>query len=268
MQLNEAFGIITDKLGAVLTAQGYQKAKVESSDDNELVALFVSENVAYSVIYYKDRMHTLLRECPMTDDGPDNDWKTLATWMFDPAVNDISDVNSISNDFIEAVSAPKAINRAKQTKKSKGKKKDDDGNADPVFLAKRFVPLFPELKDEIILEEDSYYPFRGVTFTRASIVPKVNELVKTGSDANLKKLGSILSAQYVNGDADTRSIITMVILNSIPEEYDEKIDAFLSDDLKKSAKYARKLRGKNIKPEVEKKPKQTVAQRLEKYNKR
>ena len=267
MQLTEAFRIISDKLEAALSAQGYQKVKVDSANDNELVALFVSENVAYSVIYYKDRMHTLLRECPMTDDGPDNDWKTLATWMFDPDVNDMSDVNSISNDFVEAVSAPKAIKRAKQTKKSKAKK-EDDGNADPVFLAKRFVTLFPELKDEIIKEEDSYYPFRGVTFARASLVPRVNELIQSGSDANLKKLGATLSAQYVNGDFDTRSIITNVILNSVPEEYDAKIDEYLSDDLKKSAKYSRKLRGKTVKPEVEKKQKQTVAQRLEKYNKR
>ena len=267
MQLNDAFKAISDKLEAALAEQGYKKVNAESSDDNELVSLFVSENVAYSVIYYKDRMHTQLRECPMTEDGPDNDWKTLATWMFDPDVNDMTDVNSISNDFVEAVSAPKAIKRAKQTKKSKNKK-EDEGNADPIFLSKRFVALFPELREEIITEEDSYYPFRGVTFTRASIVPKVNQLVKSGSEADLKKLGSILSTQYTNGDTDTRSIITAVILNSIPSDYDDKIDGYLSDDLKKAAKYSRKLRGKNIKPEVEKKPKKSVAQRLEKYNTR
>lgn len=264
MQLNEAFQAITEKVEATLSAQGFKKVKAESQNDNELVALFVSENIAYSVIYYKDRMHTLLRECPMTDDGPDNDWKTLATWMFDPESDTLKDANSIGNDFADAISAPKAIKRAKQTKKSKGKK-DEDGNADPVFLAKRFVTLFPDLKEEIAHEEDCYYPFRGVTFTRESIVPKVNKLVESGSDADVKKLCSILSAQYSNGDADTRSIITAVIINSVPAQYDAKLDEYFSDDLKKAAKYARKLRGKKIKPEVEKKKKQTVAQRLDKY---
>ena len=264
MQLNEAFQAISDKVEAALTAQGFKKVKAESSDSNELVALFVSENVAYSIIYYKDRTHTLLRECPMTDDGPDNDWKTLATWMFDPDTDTLKEANSIANDFVDALSAPKAIKRAKQTKKSKGKK-DDEGNADPVFLSKRFVTLFPELREEIMAEEDCYYPFRGVTFARASIVPRVNALIEKGSDADIKKLGSILSAQYVNGDVDTRSIITTVILNSVPAELDSKIDEYLSDDLKKAAKFSRKLRGKNIKPEVEKKPKKTISQRLDKY---
>ncbi len=266
MQLNEAFKLISDKVGEALEPRGFQRVKADSAKENELVALYVSENVAYSVIYYKDKMHTLLRECPMTDEGPDNDWKTLATWMFDPETDGQKEAASIANDFVEAISAPTAQKRAKQIKKSKGKKKDDEGNADPLFLSKRFVTLFPELKDEIKAEEEGYNPFRGVTFARASIVPRVNELVKTGSDAELKKLGSILSTQYMNGDVDTRSIITIVILNSIPEECDDKISAFLSEDLQKAFKHSKKYRGKTVPPEKEKKQKQTMAQRLDRYN--
>lgn len=264
MQLSEAFQVISDKVEQALISQNFKKVNAESSDDNELVALFVSENLAYSVVYYKDRMHVILRECPMTDDGPDNDWKTLATWMFDPERDTLKEANSIGNDFVDVISAPKAIKRAKQTKKSKGKK-EEDGNADPIFMSKRFVALFPELKEEITKEEDCYYPFRGVTFARASIVPKVNKLIESGSEAELKKLGSVLSAQYANGDVDTRSIVTIVILNSVPAEKDDVIDEYLSDELKKAARYARKMRGKTVKPEVEKKPKKTVAQRLDKY---
>ena len=264
MDINEAFKVITDRVEETLTAQGFTKAKAASSDSDELVALYVSENLAYSVIYYKSRMLTMLRSCPMTDDGPDNDWKTLSTWMFDPERDTLKEANSIAADFTEALSAPNAVKRAKQTKKSKGKK-DEDGSADPLFLAKRFVTLFPELKEEITREEECYYPFRGVTFARASIVPKVNELVARGSEAELKKLGSILSAQYGNGDADTRSIITIVILNSIPAEYDGRINEYLSDELKKAFKFAKKFRGKTVKPEKEKKAKQAIAQRLEGY---
>ena len=262
MNINEAFEAISGKVEAALAAQGFSRAKAESADSDELVALFVSDNLAYSIIYYKTKMHVLLRECPMTDDGPDNDWKTLATWMFDPDHDTMKEANSIAGDFVDAISTPVAAKRMKQTKKSKGKK-DEDGNADPVFLMKRFVAVFPELKDEIITEEDSYYPFRGVTFARASVVPKVNALLKNGSEADIKKLGGILTAQYANGDLDTRSIITAVILNSVPEEYDEKISEQLGADLQKAFKHSKKLRGKNIKPEKEKKQKPTIAQRLE-----
>ena len=258
--LNEAFTHISDKVEAALQPQGFTRAKITSSDENELVSLFTSENMAYSVIYYKDKQHTLLRECAMTDEGPDNNWKTLATWMFDPERDTMKEASSIANDFCDAISAPSAIKKAKQAKKTK---KSDDGNADPLFLSKRFLTLFPDMKDEIREEQDCYYPFRGVTFTKASIVPRVNRLVREGRTADLKKLGSILSAQYVNGDADARSIITIVILNSIPEEDESKLEEHLSDNLKKAFDFAKKYRYKTVKPEKEKKKKQTIAQRLE-----
>ena len=105
--------------------------------------------------------------------------------------------------------------------------------------------------------------FRGVTFARASIVPRVNKLVKEGNKADLKKLGNILSTQYTNGDADTRAIITIVILNSIPEEDTVKLEEYMSDNLKKAYTFAQKWRGKTAKPEKEKKKKKTIVQRLE-----
>ena len=89
----------------------------------------------------------VLRSCTMTDEGPDNEWKTLATWLYDETVGTQKDADSIANDFIEGVSGTLAIKRAKQVKQKK--KKDDDGTADPKFLAKRFVTYFPELREEI-----------------------------------------------------------------------------------------------------------------------
>lgn len=259
--LQNAFQHISDRVEEALKPQSFVKAKITASDDNELVSLYTSETMAYSVIYYKDRMHMLLRECAMTEDGPDNEWKTLATWMFDPERDTMKEAASIANDFCDAISAPTAVKKAKQAKKAK---KSDDGNADPLFLSKRFITLFPDIQDEIRDEQDCYYPFRGATFAKASIVPRVNKLVHGGREAELKKLGNILSAQYTNGDADTRAIITIVILNSIPEEDEGRLEAYLDDNLKKAFTYAKKFRGKTVKPEKEKKKKRpTMAQRLE-----
>ena len=165
-----------------------------------------------------------------------------------------------SVDFCDAISAPSAVKKLKQAKKTK---KSDDGNADPLFLSKRFLTLFPDMKDEIRDEQDCYYPFRGVTFAKASIVPRVNKLVYEGKAGELKKLGNILNAQYTNGDVDTRSIITIVILNGIPEVDEAKIEEYLSDNLKKAFQHAKKYRNKVVKPEKEKKKKKTIAQRLE-----
>ena len=246
---NNAFDLIASRVEEELNKTGFTREKVSGSSDNELAALFTSENVAYSVLYTKDKQQMILRTCGMTaDEGPDNDWKTLATWLYDDSEATQKDAESIANDFIDGVSNTVALKRAKQSKTKK--KKSDDGNADPKFLAKRFITVFPELREEIQNEEDYYFPFRGATFAKEHIAPKLPAYIKRSSNKDLEKLGAIFSTQYGNGDADTRAVITTVLINSLDEADYTKLGEFFNDELKVAAKFARKYKDKTVKPEV------------------
>jgi hypothetical protein len=248
LEFEKAFELITSRLEAELGKTGFTREKVASNDDNELVSLFTGENVAYSVVYVKNKQQMLLRTCPMTDDGPDNDWKTLSTWLYDDSVSTQKDAESIANDFIEGVSGAGAVKRAKQSKTKK--KKGDDGSADPKFLAKRFITLFPELREEIQAEEDCYYPFRGATFAKEHIAPKLPAYIGRANGKELEKLAGIFNTQYGNGDADTRAIITVVLLNSLDDSDYEALSELFNDELSIAGKHARKYKGKKVKPEV------------------
>lgn len=261
MDINVAFKSISDKVEGALAVQGFKKEKV-SPNEGEMVSLYTSDTMAYSVVYFTDKTHIVMRQCAMTDEGPDNEWKTLATWMLDPETDTMKEADSIANDFVENCTSATAVKRLKATKKKK-KKNSDEGNADPLFLAKRFMKYFPELKDEIKQEEDCYYPFRGVTFTRASIVPRLQAYMKTASKKDIEKICTLLNAQYSNGDADTRSIITIVILNEMPDDKRDTINEYLSDELKTAWKNALKFKGKKVKPEKPKKKKKTMVERLQ-----
>ena len=251
MEYIKAFNLIAGKVEDELKGSGYTRQKVASESDNELVALFTSENLAYSVVYYKDKQQMVLRSCAMTEDGPDNEWKTQSTWLYDDAVSGQKDAESIANDFIEGVSGTLAIRRAKQVKQKK--KKSDDGTADPKFLAKRFVTFFPELKGEIKDEEDCYFPFRGATFAKEHLAPKIASYIKRASKPELEKFAAVFNVQYGNGDIDTRSIITIVLLNSLDDADFGAVSQLFNDDLKKAAEAARKYKGKTVKPEKPKK---------------
>lgn len=246
--LNKVFELITEKVGTALKEQNFSKEKVASTD-KELVALFTSEAIAYSVVYYMDKMHVVLRSCAMSEDGPDNNWNTMATWMFNPETDGAKEAESIANDFVETVSATAVVKRVKQAKKKKG----DDGNADPLFLCKRFVTYFPELKDAVKSEQEDYEQFRGVHFIRTYVIDKVNDLIAKGTKGEISKLAQMISTQYSNGDKDTRSIITIVLLNSLDEKNMEKFSPLLSEELQKAWSYAVKLKGKKVKPEKESK---------------
>lgn len=265
--MDKEFRIVADKVAKALEPQNITEQKVSNDNSNEKVALFTGENVAYSIVYYFDKKRIVMRSCAMTEEGPDNDWKNLATWMFDPETDGNKEADSIANDFVEAVSSVNAIKRIKTTK-AKKKKGDDEGNADPIFFAKRLVAILPDLKEEIKEEDEHYYPFRGVTFAKEHIVPKVNEYVTRANKTDLEKLGQILSNQYSNGDIDTRSIITIVVLNSIDESRWDDVNQYLSEELQKCWKGARKFKGKKVKPEKPKKKKKTMAERLAEQNQR
>ncbi len=237
--------LITNKVADVIEPQGYQKQVVDSTQD--YASLFIGEQNAYMVMYNPIKKLVALKVCGVADSAPDNQWKSMNTWIFDPETDGIKEANSIGNDFAQALSTSKPkLNKSK-------KKNSDDGNADPKFFCKRLVNIFPELKEEIWEEEDSYDPFRGVTFIENKVLPKIKALVEAGNKSEIEKLANLLSTQYSAGDLDTRSIITIVVLNGIKPKYDEKIEEYLSDDLKTAWKYAKRYRTKKVKPEKEKK---------------
>ena len=115
------------------------------------------------------------------------------------------------------------------------------------------MTYFPELRDEIKNEEDCYFPFRGATFAKEKIAPKVATYIKRATKPELEKFAGLFNLQYANGDVDTRSIITIVLLNSLENAEYSSIYEYFDEDLKKAAKAARKFKGKTVKPE---KPKQ------------
>lgn len=251
--LNKAFSAITDKVEKALSQQGFTQQNV-ASDDGEKVAMFTNGSLIYSVIYTEKDNHLVLRSCGMTEEGPDNDWKNMATWLFDPESDTMADAESIGKDFAEMLGDKTQLKKVQQAKKKK-KKNKDEGSADPEFLAKRFVTFFPELKDEIKEEADNYYPFRGVTFTREHIVPRVKEYMKNPSKKQVEKLAQLLNRQYNNGDADTRSIVNIVIINSLTDEQYDKLYEHFDEDMQKYSKGGRKYIGKTVKPEKVKKKK-------------
>ena len=258
MDINNAFEIITGKAEKVLTAKGYRKETVADSED-ELTALYIGD-LAYSIVYTFSNKRIVLRSCQLEDDAPDNDWKTLATWLFDAESDGTKEAESIGNDFAETIRGPK---QASAMQKQKKRKKDGENNVDPLFLANRMVTYFPALKDEIAYEKAHYESFRGISFAEEKIAPRFSEMIKDANEKKIEKISQGLAALYTSGDLDTKGIITYILLNSVEsdEKFAQLIEAF-SDNDKKITKAARKLRGKNIKPEKPKKPKKFISDTL------
>ena len=250
----QAFDLIVEKVGAALAAQGFEKQTEDVQEENGRAVLFLNESFAYSVLYDTAKKRFELRSTTVTEDGPSTNWKSLSVWLFDPDTDKMTEAESISNDFVETIEGPKRIAIVQQQAKKKSKK-GDDGNIDPQFFFNRMAGIFPELKEEMALERQTYGQLRNVTFAKTCVVPKVEAMASqyNGTDT-FKKMCDLFNDLYMTGDMDVRSIITIVIFNGIQNETAmSNIEAMFSDDLKKCYAACKKMKGKVVKPEKKKK---------------
>lgn len=248
----KAFDLIAEKVRSVLLEQGFER-KGDVREEQGQAAIYLGEDAAYSVLYERKAGLFHLRTCGVADGKPDDQWKKLSTWAFDPESDSAAYASSIAEDFAETLGGSDRKALVRQQKKKK--KKDEDAATDPQFLFNRLAGIFPELRAELAQEKGTYEAVRNVTFTREHVVGRVEQLAKAHPDSEpFKKLCNVLNDMYKNGDMDVRSIITIVLLNGINDQQAlENLSKNFSEDLSKVYAKAKALKGKKVRPEKKKK---------------
>ena len=260
----KAFDLVAGKTGGVLERMGYRREGDPEQGEDGLDVVYLGETNAYSIFYRDAKKRFELRSCDVSDGGPEGKWKSLSMWLYDPETDTPAQAESIAGDFIETIEGPQQIAAVRSKKK---KKKSDDDTNDPLFFYNRFVNIFPELKGEINDEKAAYGEIRGVTFGREKLLPKLEALCAAGADKDLiSRASTLLSDQYVNGDMDVRSVITIVLLNGLSAAAVENLAPQFGEELAKGYKSGAKMKGKKVKPEKQKKREKIMAQTLNDMN--
>lgn len=245
-----AFQLIQTALSAELSKQGFGEPQ-NLEDPAGRAVMFATDEVAYSVLYDSGKKSFVLRSTSLNTEGKPGDWRQLSTWLFDMGSGDRADAESIINDFLDVVRGPKRVAVVQQRKKAG---KTEDRVVDPMFFINRLVNIFPELKDELNEEKIVYGQVRYVTFIKSKVLSKAQELIRNYPDSEpVERLCAVLDDMYKSGDLDTRSIVTYVFLDGLSQQEYDAVYGKLGDELRKAAKPARKLIGRNIKPEKKKK---------------
>ena len=260
--VNKALNVIEKKLDALLKSKGYEKRK-----SNDFALIFAGESGNY-IVNFKDNKFILSRESIDTSlkdetkkDNTGGECTILSEWFFDPLSSTEKDAESIANDFVDVLIEKNegSSYKNKQIKKEKSKVENNGLN----FFLNRLVTLFPELKSKVTLEKEMYIRFRYVTFIRENFVPLFLDLINSYDTKNekLKRTINIFNNFYENGDMSVRSVITIVILNSLDKTDGciEKINTFLKKELREAFNESYKYKNKKVKPE---KVKNTLLKKL------
>ncbi len=238
----------------IRTDANMEKFSISEKNKNELDVNGNSEN--YKVKYDESKKLVILSILSEEKESE------LSSWLLDNETATQKDAALIAKDFIETISG-KDKKRVKQTKKKS--KSSDESNITGLFFANRMASIFPELKSEILKEKELYSEFRAANFASEKILPKIQNLAENSSEkSKLSKFGKILSDLYQNGTLDTRSIITMGILNFISgDKAIQNLKKVFSPELVQAWDAALKYKDKKINPKKNSNKKSLLSRALE-----
>lgn len=248
----QALELITSRVNEVLSAQGYKMTQSGKADSNR-PALFFGENNAYAVVYERATKKFELRHAALDGKKMPDEWSSVSAWMYDPATDTMKDVESIASDFCQSVEVVTV--RKKAAEKKAKREKGEEKYVNPAFLMNRFVPVFPDLRYAIQAHREKYGALIPHAMCKEFVVPMINDLLKDAAEAQRQqRLFEVLANNYKNGDLDTKSLITLGILNHIEGEANiKRAEELASAELMTAWKCVRKYKNRKLKPEKVKK---------------
>ena len=145
----------------------------------------------------------------------------------------------------------------------KKKEKSDEHYVDPGFLMNRFANVFPELKHVIAAHREVYGGVAPHKMLREHLFPMMDEvLADPAQEETAKKFFEVVNTNYQNGDLDTKSVLTIGVLNHLetPRAL-ELAEKYLDEKTKKAWDCAKKYKNKKVRPEKVKKVKRLDAEK-------
>lgn len=243
----KALELITNSIAEVLSGQNFslwQSGNVEASKPS----ILVGEVCAYAVVYDKKQLRFELRQAPVEEGQPSDEWKTLSVWLFDSSSDTLKDAESIANDFADTLNTT-AKKRQSQLKARK-KEKQEEKSIDSIFYINRFITLFPDLKYGVQAHKNQYGDVLPVAFFTTFVLPEVDAALQDPSQKQKAgRLVELFEQGFKTGDLDVKSIVMMVLLNGLSPAAAETVEKLAGDALLAAWKHSRKFHNKNVKPE-------------------
>ncbi len=248
MELKNAFSIIEKQLTNKNNELGFKRS---SADDKSIV--FSGDKGMYRLVYNPDGP-VLEFDCAYETDESEAKWNTVSKTLFELEAIEERDAKSTANEIsdeitslfaarkkvdLDKIKMPKAVSRTKA--------KNGAINYDTDSLANRFGVLFPDLKDEIKRNIAAYGEFLPETFFMEYGTPRVLDVLRNGSDAEVKKMFKMLNEVYEDGTNEVQDIIGVTILGEMKgdKELMARADEYMIEYMAGPVHEINKLTAKN-----------------------
>lgn len=199
---------------------------------------FTGEKGMARFVFNSDRVHLLFAENGVSTED-DSMFKLDTTYLFVLSEYDMKDLKSLTNEIGDYMSETFLVkkNAAAKIKKpttvSKANARSGLLAYDPITLASKLAGMFPELKDELNNNVNTYGEFLCEDFFVNHAAPKCMEVIRGSDQQKLKKLFNILGEIYEDGTNEVQSVIAVSVLGGIQNDPElvQKIMPYLTDTM-------------------------------------
>lgn len=229
-----------------------------SSEENgsSEIAVFTDGKMNAKLLYAPDtkRFYLFKGELGCADD----EYVELQSYFFEVSGDsdaDIREASSVANEFSETLGGNLSAPAVPTASRKMSKKERDTDEASAIYFVNRIPNVLPECREPLLQHKEHYEMLLPNQFCAEVVTAAVDKML---SDKKAKKkteeFFSFVDKMYALGGLDVKSIITMTILNSITgEQRIAQVEEYISPELAKAWRMARRYIGKEVKPEKESK---------------
>ena len=184
---------------------------------------FAGEKGRLRLVFSNDRVH-LLSGPTDVDVSDDSAFNLDATYLFVLAEYGERDLRSLVNEICETLDGAYAAKKAIAPKAggvktvSRSAAKSGALAYDPITLATKLGAMFPEFKEAIRLNVETYGEFLCEDFFLTVGNARVMDVIRSNDAARMKKLFGILGEIYEDGTNEVQSLIAVTILGQINDD--------------------------------------------------
>lgn len=242
--MKECFTIVRNKLVEGLASAGYA-LKSEDTSGSRMTAIIASADEQLK-LEYNDKLFILYRGA--VDETEANLVKSQ-TYLFDKSAGDgVREAAGVANEFLETLQKKAGAGLPAAQAQRRRKDKDTDEN-DAIFFVNRIATVLPECREPLAAHKKHYEQLLPRFFCEEVVSVAQNDMIKSGNKGKLAEYCQLLENMYTKGDLDTRSIIMQVLLGSVDSADYAKLEPCFDSEFVKAWAAARKLYGKNVRPE-------------------
>ncbi len=228
----------------------------EEQKGSSEIALFTNDKMNAKLLYAPDAKRFYLFKCELG--CGEDEYVELQSYFFETSGDEQADIReaiSVANEFSETLGGNLSAPSVPTASRKMSKKERDTDEASAIYFVNRIPNVLPECREPLLQHKEHYEMLLPNKFCEEVVTVAVDKMLSTKSEKNkAQEFFAFIDKMYSLGGMDVKSIITMTILNSITgEKRIEQVEGYISSELSKAWRMARRYIGKEVKPEKESK---------------